>query len=143
MSSDYKPGEKVELVILKETDLGFIAKINGADKGLLYHDEVFKMLKTGQELPGYIKRVRTDGNIDLLLEPTGHLGAEELGNKILKALNDRDGFIPVNAKSPAEEIYTLFGVSRNKFKIALGRLYKNRLVTFTDKGTELINPIKP
>ena len=143
MDTIYKPGEKVELVILRETDLGFVAEINGLDEGLLYHDEIFERLELDQALPGYIKKVREDGNIDLSLQNFGNLGAEELGDQILEALKQGNGSIPVNAKSPAEEIYSLFCVSRKKFKMALGGLYKKRLVKFTDAGTELLPPEKP
>ncbi|OFZ10700.1 MAG: hypothetical protein A2Z20_12685 [Bdellovibrionales bacterium RBG_16_40_8] len=139
MSSIYKPGEKVDLIILRKTDLGFVAKINGFHEGLLYHDEIFKNLEPDQALPGYIKKIRPDGGIDLLLQPFGNFGSEELGNQILEVLKQRKGFIPINAKSPAEEIYNLFGVSRKKFKMALGSLYKRRLISFTDAGTILIS----
>ncbi len=140
MSTPYEPGQKVDLVILRETDLGFVAKINGTDEGLLYHNEIFEVLEPGQELPGYIKKVREDGAIDLLLQPFGNFGAQELGARILEVLQEHKGFIPVNDKSPAEVIYDYFGVSRKKFKIALGSLYKKRIVKVTDKGTELVDP---
>lgn len=138
MSQEYTPGQKVDLIILRETDLGFVAKINGADQGLLYHNEVFEELRPGQELPGYIKKVREDGQIDLLLQPFGNFGAEELGQKILEYLRMQNGFLPVNDHSPAEKIYDFFGVSKKKFKIAIGGLYKKRLIVITEKGIELV-----
>jgi len=138
MSNIYEPGQKVDLEILRETDLGFVALINGADEGLIYHNEIFEILEPQQLVPGYIKRVRPDGAIDLQLQPFGNFGAEELGQQIIDELNKNNGFLPINAKSPAERIYELFGVSRKKFKIALGGLYKKRLVTFTDTGTQIV-----
>ncbi len=142
MDSTYKPGDEVHLMILRETDLGFAAKINGVDEGLLYHNEIFEQLDYGQTLPGYIKQVRPDGTIDLILQKFGNLGSEELGERILKALEQNGGSLPVTAKSPAEEIHDLFGVSRKKFKMALGGLYKKRLIKFTDQRTELVSPQK-
>lgn len=138
METKYTPGEKVDLMILHETEIGFVAEINGQDKGLLYHNEIFEILEPGQRLHGYIKKVRPDGGIDLLLQNFGNLGSEELSEQILEALRHHEGFLPVNAKSPAEEIYNLFGVSRKKFKMALGLLYKKRKIKFTEDGTELI-----
>ncbi|PIS11340.1 MAG: hypothetical protein COT73_04545 [Bdellovibrio sp. CG10_big_fil_rev_8_21_14_0_10_47_8] len=140
MSEKYQPGQQVELVILRQTDLGYVAKINGVDEGLLYHNEVFELLHQGQALPGYIKKLREDGSIDLLLQPFGNLGSEELGQRILQALDNAQGFLAVNEKSPAEEIYDLFGVSKKKYKIALGSLYKKRLIKITDQGIELVRP---
>jgi predicted RNA-binding protein (virulence factor B family) len=138
MTTALEPGQKVNLKILRETDLGFVAEINGDKEGLLYHNEVFEQLDPGQEVPGYIKKVREDGSIDLLLQPFGNLGSVELGNQILEELRNNNGFMPINAKSPAEVIYKRFLVSRKKFKMALGGLYKKRLIKFTEVGTELV-----
>lgn len=135
--SKYKIGQKVELVIVRETNIGYVAKINRVDEGLLYFSEIFEQLRLNQRLPGYIHRIRPDGNIDLILQPLKHHGAKDLGERILDMLGQNKGYIPLNAKSKAESIYDAFGVSRNKFKIALGALYKQRLVTFTDEGTNL------
>jgi predicted RNA-binding protein (virulence factor B family) len=134
----YERGQKVDLVILRETELGFVASVNGVDEGLLYHNEVFTRLQPDQEIAGYIKQVRPDGSIDLLLQPFGNMGAGALGDKILEALKLHNGYMRINASSPAEEIHYHFGVSRKKFKMALGGLYKKRLVRFTDDGTELV-----
>lgn len=138
MEPKYQPGEKVELVILKQTDLGFVAQVNGIDRGLLYHSEIFQDLREGQKLPGYIKKVREDGAIDLLLQPFGNFGAGELGEKILQVLRDHGGVLQVNDKTPPERIYDLFGVSKKKFKIALGGLYKKKQILITDKGIQLV-----
>ncbi len=138
MNSKYEPGQKVELVIIRETQLGFLAMINDEDQGLLYHNEIFERLEPDQQLPGYIKKIRPDGTIDLQLHAFGSFGAEELGLQILELLKLNKGYLPINAKSPAESIYNYLGVSKKNFKMALGGLYKKRLVTFTDEGTELV-----
>lgn len=134
--AQYVPGQKVDLVILRETDLGFVAKINGEDEGLLYHNEVFAELRPGQELVGYINRVRENSKIDLLLRPFGSFGSDQLAEKILELLEEEGGFLPVNDHSPAEKIYSLFGVSKKKFKMAIGGLYKKRLILITEKGIQ-------
>jgi len=142
MSKPYVPGQKVDLLILRETDLGFVAKINGTEEGLLYHDEIFERLRPHQSLPGYIKKVREDGSIDLLLQPFGNFGANEHGQRILEVLEKNQGFLPVNDKTPAEEIYDLFGLSKKKYKIALGGLYKKRVIIVQDDGIRLAEPAK-
>lgn len=139
MNEKYKPGEKVALVILRETDLGFVAKINGSDEGLLYHDEIFESLDIGQLLDGYIKKVRPDGGIDLLLQAFGNFGSSELGERIVEILKKNNGYLPLNATSDPEKIYRTFGVSKKKFKMAIGGLYKKRIIKITDEGMELIN----
>jgi len=61
-------GQKVALLISDRTDMGFIALINGTEKGILYKSEVFQPLKIGQEIDGFIKKVRDDKKIDLCLQ---------------------------------------------------------------------------
>ncbi len=135
--SKYIPGEKVDLVILRETPLGFVAEINGEDEGLLYHNEIFEALEPGDKLPGYYKTTRSDGSIDLLLQPLGHHGAEELGERVLEVLKKHNGFLPLTSKTDPEEIHNLFGVSKKKFKMAVGGLYKKRLITIAEDGLRL------
>ena len=138
MSNIYKPGQKVNVVILRETDLGFVARINNTDEGLFYRNEIFERLDPGDARIGYIKAVRPDGRIDLQIHSFGSSGSEELGLEILQVLKDHKGFLPVNDKSPAEKIYELFGVSKKKYKMAIGGLYKKRLIKVTDDGIHII-----
>lgn len=138
MTPKYKTGQKVDLIILRETPLGFVAEINGEDEGLLYHNEIFEQLSPGQDVPGYVKEVRENGRIDLLLHPIGTAGADELGERILELLKENDGFLDMNAKTTAEKIYDTFGVSKNKYKLAVSALYKKRLIKITEEGIELV-----
>lgn len=138
----YEADQKVDLLIYAETEMGFKALVNNEHYGMLYHNEVFQPLKIGQKIPGYIRLVRSeDGKIDLALQKTGHQGAEDVGPKILDLLNSSGGFLPITDKTSPEKIYDLFGVSKKKFKIALGGLYKKRLITIAEDGLHL-NPGK-
>lgn len=132
---DYEIGQGVDLMIYNRTDLGFKALINGDHAGMLYHNEVFQPLKIGQKLRGFIRNIRAeDGKIDLALQKTGHQGAEDVGPKILELLQKNNGFLALTEKTPPEKIYELFGVSKKKYKIALGGLYKQRLISIDDDG---------
>ena len=134
-----KGGEEVELVIAAKTDLGYKALVNGRTFGMLYADEVFAPLQYADQLKGYIKYVRPDGKLDLSLARPGHQAAsEEIAPRIVEQLKADDGFIPLNDKSSAEEIHKMFGVSRKKFKIALGGLYKQRVITVEKDGIRLV-----
>ena len=138
MEQKYKPGQKVDLIILRETDLGYVAQINQEDEGLLYHNEVFQKLDPQQPIPGYIKAIREDNSIDLLLQPFGNQGADELGVRIVIALEANNGFLPINDKASAEIVYDYFGVSKKKYKMAIGNLYKKRIILITDDGLKLV-----
>jgi hypothetical protein len=136
--SKYQPNQKVNLVIARETDLGFVSIINDKDEGLLYHNEIFEQLHVGQKLPGYIKKVREDGQIDLLLQPFGNFGTPDLAEQILSTLRQEKGFLALTDKTDAEIIYNTFGVSKKKFKMAIGHLYKNRMILITEEGITLM-----
>lgn len=131
-------GQAVELLVYDKTDLGYKAIINGKYSGMIYKNEIFKPLQYGQKTQGYIKKLREDGKIDLLLSKTGHQGADDIGPQILELLNQKNGFIDITDKTSPETIYKLFGASKKKFKIALSGLYKKRLISIHDDGIRLI-----
>ena len=134
----YTEGQEVDLIIVAETDMGFKAIISNHHWGVLYHSEVFQPLSYGQRIKGFIRNLREDGKIDLILQQAGHKAAQgDIGPKILEELKKQGGFLPVNDKTSAETIYELFGVSKKKYKIALGGLYKKRLITVDDDGIRL------
>lgn len=134
---NYKPGEKVQLLICYKTDLGYKAIVNGRHWGILFYNEVFQSLARGQRIDGFIKQVRPDGKIDLCLYKPGFEKVTDLTDVILNHIKAQGGFMPVTDKSPPEEIYRLFGVSKKTYKQAIGALYKKRLITFEDTGTRL------
>lgn len=135
--ANYKTGEKVQLLICDKTDLGFKAIVNGRHWGILFYNEVFQPLERGQRMDGFIKQVRSDGKVDLCLQKPGFEKVTDLTDVILNHIKAQGGFMPITDKSPPEEIYRLFGVSKKTYKQAIGALYKKRRITFDDKGTRL------
>ena len=134
---DYADGEEVELIICEQTDLGYKAVVNHAHWGVVYKNEVFQKLHLGQELKGYIKKIREDLKIDLRLQQSGYQRVDDISVAILKTIKDHGGRIGVTDKSPPEDIYSLFGVSKKTFKKAIGTLYKKRLITITTREISL------
>lgn len=138
----YKVGQPVDLILFGKSDLGYKALINKAHTGILFSDEVFQKLHYGQSVKAYIKSVRPDGKIDLILQKTGHKAGLDIEPSILAELEKNNGFLNINDKTAAETIYDLFGVSKKKYKIALGGLYKKRLITVEDDGIRLVSKQK-
>ncbi len=133
----YRAGDEVDLLIARETDLGFSAIVNGEHWGLLYADEVFEPLELGDRKKGFIKAVRQDGKIDLSLQKRGYEKVEDILMKILRVLQENRGFLPLTDKSTPEAIYDQFGVSKKTFKQAIGALYKNRVITLDPDGIRI------
>ena len=136
----YQPGEEVNILIWQKTDLGFKAIIENMYSGLLYDSEIFQTLHTGDTLKAYIKQVREDGKIDLILQKPGFEKVDDFSKTLYHSIADHGGRIGLNDKSPAEEIYDVFGVSKKTFKKAVGDLYKKRLILLHEDGIELVRP---
>ncbi|WP_043531075.1 CvfB family protein [Litchfieldella xinjiangensis] len=132
------PGDAVSLVIADRTDLGVKSVVNHRFWGVLYHDDLPKIPRRGDRLPGYVKRVRDDGRLDLSLLPSGSARLDTVGDKILALLRRADGYLALSDKSPADEIKARLGVSKNAFKQAIGRLYKQRRIVIEREGIRLI-----
>jgi predicted RNA-binding protein (virulence factor B family) len=131
--------QRVSLLIVEQTELGYSAIINHRHVGVLYHSEVFRPLDYGETVTGYVRKIRPDGKVDLILNPTGLRGNDQLGQTILNKLGSSGGFLPITERTPPQDIYEHFGVSKKKFKIALGGLYKKHLVSLEEDGIRL-NP---
>ena len=133
----YRTGDQVELLIWQKTDLGLKAIVDGRYGGLLYDTQMFRTLRTGDRVKGYISQVRPDGKLDLSLQCPGQRGVEDFSAQLLRHLQMNGGQTPLGDKSPAEEIYALFGVSKRVFKKAVGDLYRQRLIEISDTGIRL------
>jgi len=135
---EYEAGEEVDLLVSGETDLGFNAIINSKHLGVLYKNEVFQPIKKGDRIKGYIKKIREDEKIDLILQKAGYQKVDDISMKILQVLKDHDGFLNVTDKSDPDKIYDLFGVSKKTFKKAIGSLFKLRIINIEDNGIRLV-----
>lgn len=134
---DYQPGQEVDILIWQKTDLGFKAIIENEFSGLLYDSEIFRTLRTGDTLTAFIKQVREDGKVDLTLQKPGMAKVEDFSETLLRYIKENGGKSSLNDKSPAEEIYATFGVSKKTFKKAVGDLYKKHLIVLSDDGIVL------
>ncbi|MGP1536262.1 CvfB family protein [Bacteroides heparinolyticus] len=135
----YQPGEEVEILIWQKTDLGFKAIIEHQYGGLLYESEIFRPLQAGMTLKAYVKQVREDGKIDLMLQKPGVGKVEDFAVTLLEYIREQGGTTSLNDKSPAEDIYAVFGVSKKTFKKAVGDLYKKQLVILEDNKIRIRN----
>lgn len=133
----YRHGDEVDLLVWQKTELGFKVIIDNKYPGLVYENQVFRHITTGDRLKGYIDMVRPDGKIDVMLQPTGRRMTEEFSETLLNYLHENNGRCTLGDKSPAELIADTFKVSKKTFKKAIGDLYKRRLITISDDGIRL------
>ncbi|WOG26199.1 S1 RNA-binding domain-containing protein [Endozoicomonas sp. 8E] len=135
-AGEYQNGQPVSLLIYDKTDLGYMAIINNRYQGLLFSQEVNDSVKPGDKVQGYIKRIRPDGKIDLCLKKPGfdQQAMDSLSQQIMDKLAAAGGFLPMNDKTDPAEIKRVFGASKRAFKMALGGLYKQRLIKIETSG---------
>ena len=136
----YQIGDMVNVMIQQKTDLGFKAIVDGRYSGLLYQNELFCDIHTGDRLSAYVKTIRPDGKLDIILQNNGMQHVADFSEQLYQyLLNSEDGFCPFHDKSPAEDIYATFKVSKKTFKKAVGDLYKKHIISIENDGLRLTN----
>jgi len=132
-------GQEVDLLLASRSDMGYKAVVNGEYWGLIYANEVFTELRQGQQIKGYVKKIRPDGKLDISLQKQGYQQViPKAAEQLLNQIKDYDGYLPLTDKSPPDEIYDLLQMSKKAFKKSVGMLYKQRLIKIEDKGIRLV-----
>jgi predicted RNA-binding protein (virulence factor B family) len=139
----YGENEAVNLLITGPTPLGYNAIINHAHNGLLYAGEMAAPLKMGQRMTGYVRAVRSDGKIDLGLDPAGYRRIGDHQDAVIKVLEAAGGRLPFHDNSTPEQIRQTFGMSKKAFKQAIGALFKARRIMISPHEIRLAAAPRP
>lgn len=130
--------DEVDLVVLRPTDIGYIVMVNNKHTGLLHYNEVFIDLFVGEKLVGFVKTIKEDNKLDIVLGRAGFAKVEDEAGKILDLLKQHKGFLPFHDKSLPDDIYAFFGMSKKTFKMTIGNLYKQKLISIASDGITLL-----
>ncbi len=133
----YKHGDEVDLLVWQKTELGFKVIVDNKYNGLIYENQIFRPLHTGDRIKGFIDHIRQDGKIDVTIQKTGHQQALDFSEVLLNYLKENNGHCDLGDKSPSELIADRFKVSKKTYKKAIGDLYKRRLITIEENGISL------
>jgi hypothetical protein len=137
--ADFKVNQEVDILALGFNGIGIDVIVNGEYSGMLYRNEVFKIIEAGDRAKAYVKKVREDGKLDLALQPHGYRAVvPAAAEQILGALKYYNGFLPVNDKTAPAEIERQFHMSKKTFKKAVGSLYKDRVIKVESRGITLL-----
>lgn len=136
--SDLVVGEEVQLLAYELTDLGVNVIINNRYRGLVYANEIFRTVRPGDPLIGYIKNIRDDSRVDVSLQRAGFENVEPNARRILATLKAENGFLPLTDNTSPEVIYAALEMSKKTFKKAIGTLYRERKIMIEEKGIRLI-----
>ncbi|UOE37065.1 MULTISPECIES: CvfB family protein [Chryseobacterium] len=134
----FQKGDKVDLIMMNESELGWNVVINKKYIGLIYSSDVFKKIYPLSEESGYIKTIREDGKIDVSLQPEGFENIDEFKQKILDKLEENFGLLHLSDKSSPEEIKDEVQMSKKNFKKAIGGLYKDKIIDILEDKIRLL-----
>ena len=129
---EYYHREKVEVLVVQRSDLGYRVIINNAHWGQIYQNETYQDVNIGDRFTAFVKQVRPDGKIDVTLAKIEKMRVDDLAERILDYLSAHNGEMALTDKSDPEDINKTFNCSKKDFKKALGLLYKQQKVTLGD-----------
>ncbi len=131
--------DEVDLIASHPSPYGWNMIVNQKHLGLVYEDEIFQKITPGDQLQGFVKKVRSDGKIDLTLQRHGYRAIEPNAKQILDELEASGGFIELNDKSDPNDIKEVFQLSKKSFKKAIGTLYKSKKIVIEKDGIRLVD----
>jgi predicted RNA-binding protein (virulence factor B family) len=134
---ELEQGQEVDLLICEPTEIGMQVIINNKYIGLLYDNELFQAVIPGEHVTGYVKHVRPDKKVDVMLQKPGYEHVEPAAEKVLQALKMNNGFLTLTDKSDPVVILARLEMSKKTFKKAIGALYKQQLVRLEEDGIYL------
>jgi hypothetical protein len=135
--SEVKEGEKVGVLVYDQNDVGYKVIINNLYEGMIYRNEMYRVLNIGDQTHAYVKKIRDDGKIDLQLQPLGYAKIASNSEKLLQLLRNNDGWLPLTDKSSPDEIKQKLSMSKKTFKQAVGDLYKKQFIDLKEDGISL------
>ncbi|MBW8190961.1 GntR family transcriptional regulator [Neiella marina] len=124
----YRDGDKVHLTITEQTPLGYNCVVDYLHSALLYQDQVFRSVKRGDQITGYVRQVREDGLLDVSTQEPGYGKISGLTDRIMQRLEQSKGELKLSDKSSPEMIKSEFQCSKKAFKQAIGSLRKQQLI---------------
>ncbi|WP_299335381.1 S1-like domain-containing RNA-binding protein [uncultured Psychroserpens sp.] len=131
--------DEVDLIVSHPSELGMNVIVNNQHLGLIFSEDIFKDISVGDRLKGYVKKVRHDNKLDIVLGKIGYRKIEPNADIVMQYLEDSpDGFLPLNDKSNPDDIKQELQMSKKTFKKAIGTLYKKRLITIESDGIRLV-----
>lgn len=139
---NYKQNQEVDILVIKETEIGYKVIVNNAYWGMIYHSEIFEKVFYGMRTKAYVKRVRDDNKIDVALQKQGFKVVDSISALIIEELEANNGFLPYNDKTDSQVIYDTFGCSKKSFKKTIGTLYRQQAITISDDGIRLSSDIE-
>lgn len=129
--------QQVDVMICETTDLGVAVIVEGLYKGIIYRNDINRVLRKGEHYPAFVYNIREDGKVDVRFERSEVQRFDEAAEKILEVLKDKKTLY-LSDKSDPDDIREQLSMSKKMFKQAVGKLYKARMITISETAIELV-----
>ena len=135
--SPYKKDDQVQGIIYDKSDnFGMFVAVDNCYSALIPKREAFGELKVGDVVDARVAKVREDGKLDLSVRKKAFMQMDDDAAIILRRIEEYGGKLPFTDKADPEVISKEFGLSKNAFKRAVGRLLKEKKIKITEKNIE-------
>lgn len=132
VKDSYVNGTVIEI----NPDLGVFVAIDNKYYGMIPKNEVFHQMEIGEHVDARVSSVREDGKLSLSIKQKAYIQMDEDSRVIFEAIENNGGNLPFTDKSDPELIKKKFGMSKNAFKRAVGRLLKEKKIVIKSDSIE-------
>ncbi len=133
--SPYKKDDRVRGRVYQISErFGAFVAVDDMYSALIPAKEMFGDISIGQVIDARVTDVRDDGKLTLSVREKAYKQMDIDADAILKALDEYDGVLPFSDKAPGEVIKRELGMSKNAFKRAVGKLYKERRIVIEERS---------
>lgn len=94
--------------------------------------------RIGDVVTARITNIKPDGKLDLTFRKKAYLQMDADAGKVMEVIEAYGGSLPFNDKASPEVIKKEMQMSKNAFKRAVGRLYKEHKIEITERGIRRI-----
>ncbi|MCR5666014.1 MAG: RNA-binding protein [Eubacterium sp.] len=132
--SPYQKDDMVKARVYEFSDnFGAFLAVDDRYSGRIANSEDHSNLRIGQVVEARVLGVKEDGKLDLTLRERAYVQMDADAEKVLGIIEEYAGVLPFNDKATPETIKRVTGLSKNAFKRAVGRLYKERKIEIGEK----------
>ena len=131
-----RPGDEVELLVASESPIGFRVIVANRHWGMLYRNQLFRAVRIGDRLTGYVHRITDDNRIDVSLQRQGLAQVTDSAERLRELLRENGGRLPLNDNSDPAEVARLTAMSKKVFKRSVGMLLKRGEIEMTEEGIQ-------
>ena len=137
--SPYRIGDMVKGRVYEFSDnFGAFVAVDDHYSALIPRHEDHSSLRIGDCIEARVTGVKPDGKLDLTLREKAYMQMNQDALQVLALLEKHHGVLPFNDKASPEIIMQEAKMSKNAFKRAVGRLYKERKIEITEKNIRKI-----